>query len=947
MSSPHDASESASRYVVGIDLGTTNSAVAYVDTRQDTRKIEVFPIAQITDAGEWEERDTLSSCHYEPAEAELASNALRLPWQETDPGYSVGAFARFRGDAVPDRLIASAKSWLCHGGVDRTAPLLPWQGAPDAARLSPVEASGRILRQMREAWDFRHADAPLAEQDVVLTLPASFDEVARELTVRAAKQAGLPRVSLVEEPQAAFYAWLDRQGADWEQAVQPGETILVCDIGGGTTDFTLIFVKPSESAEGKIHFQRIAVGPHLILGGDNLDLALARYVEPRLAVGGQLSPRQWGTLVHACRRAKELALGASPPDDVTITLPGASSRIVGGSRSVTLPVTEIRELLLEGFLPHVDLDARPAQSASGFREFGLPYAPDAGMTRYLAAFLRQSHAALPNPELSEHDSAVRPDHILFNGGFFASPVLRSRLVEAVSAWFGSDDVPQTWTPQVLENERLDLAVARGAAYFGMARRGTGIKIQAGLARSYYVGVSHAEGQSAVCLLPHGTETEQPVEIERPLFQVRIREPVEFPLYHSSTRLTDQPGNVVPVDQETFTPLPPIRTVLQAGRKTAGAESVPVRLFGRLTEIGTLEFGCREAKGSRQWQLQFDVRAATETDQTGHVGTGEASGFLEQDTVAACLEIIAQWFGDQSKPAVGDPAPSKLLPALEQASQMRRGAWPVSLLRTIADGLMRYHEGRKKSAQHESRWLYLLGYCLRPGFGFAADDWRVDRVWRYFQNEKLRFPSPASRIDSLILWRRVAAGLTAGQQSALANPLLSGIAGHIGKKASRKGRGSGAHESAEILRLVGSLELLPVQRKIEVAQVLLKRLPREENAALRGAAIWSLGRLGSRVPLHGPLNAVVPIEEAETWIRGLMHVASPPAMVNLALMQLARRTDDRFRDIDPGLREEVEAWLETAHAPPHYRAVVEEYAPLESEEQDEVFGESLPPGLCLA
>ncbi len=389
--------EAPSRYVVGIDLGTTNSAVTYVDTQETPWQVKVLLVPQLVAPGQVEARDTLPSFHYQAAPGEMPKGALRLPWSDRDPDWAVGVMARDEGTKSPGRLIASAKSWLCHSGVDRTADLLPWQGAADIERLSPVEASARYLAHIRDAWDAQFPGQPLAEQDVVITLPASFDEVARELTVEAAAAAQLPRVVLIEEPQAAFYAWVYKHKDDWQDKVETGHTILVCDIGGGTSDFTLINVRQSEvtgeEAGERIQFHRVAVGDHLILGGDNLDLALAHHIERKLTDGGRLTPRQWDVLVRSCRRVKETLLGEDPPDRATVNLPGVGAKLIGGGVRAEVTRQEVCGLLVDGFLPAAALADRPTSGQSGFREFGLPYASDPAITRHLAAFLN-AHGAV-------------------------------------------------------------------------------------------------------------------------------------------------------------------------------------------------------------------------------------------------------------------------------------------------------------------------------------------------------------------------------------------------------------------------------------------------------------------------------------------------------------------------------------------------------------------------
>lgn len=971
--SQSDTDQRPSRYVVGIDLGTTNSAMAYVDTEAESRRVQVFAIPQIVAPGVVEARDTLPSFHYEAAEGEFAPGALRLPWDSAERRDVVGVFARDQGAMAPGRLIASAKSWISHSGVDRTADLLPWHGLPDVERLSPVAVSSRYLAHLRAAWDHAFGQHPLADQDVVLTLPASFDEVARELTVKAAALAGLRRVVLLEEPQAAFYAWIDSQGDAWEQQVEPGQKILVCDIGGGTSDFTLIRVRRGD--QDKVQFHRVAVGEHLILGGDNLDLALAHHLERRIAGEGQLTPRQWGVLVQSSRRAKEELLGAAPRPHTTINLPGTGARLIGGGLQVEVTRDEVQEVLVEGFLPRVGLEDKPAARRSGFQEFGLPYASDPAITRYLAAFLtahgrdegqgsrvegqtandergEKARPAMPTalsassapPALDPRPSSLdhcRPDIVLFNGGLFESPALRARLLEVLRSWFSRPE-EQTWEPLVLRNDRLDLAVAQGAAYYGLVRRGIGVRISAGLARTYYVGVHDAgqAGPMALCLLPAGIEEGTGVDLER-TFDLLIRQPVEFPLYFSSTRLTDPPGTLTPVDREQMSSLPPIRTVLQAGKKGA-ANSVAVQLHARLTEIGTLELWCGELESGRRWRLQFDVRAATETERSGHLGEGESAGFIDEATLESCRALIRRTY------TRGGPKPEVLVKSLDELAGMPRGEWPASLLRGLWETLMEVETGRQVSVAHEARWLNLLGFCLRPGYGLAVDDWRVAQTWKLFQRKKVLHPNAMCRVEWLVLWRRIAGGLAAGQQRSLAEPLLSGVRPRSGTGA--RGRGPeispGSHETAETWRLLGALELLAVATKIELGTLVLAWIAHGENITARQAGGWTLARLATRVPTYGPLNTVVPTEHAGNWARRLIELDIAEPMIQFALVQMTRLTRDRDRDVSQKLREAAAEWLAAHKAPAHYLELVREGGELQGEEEGLVFGESLPRGLHL-
>lgn len=941
-----NATAPAARYVVGIDLGTTNSAVCFVDTEARPWHVATFAVPQVVAPGQVEARETLPSFHYQPAAGELPPAALKLPWAAAPPEHAVGVFARDHGGVVPGRLIASAKSWLCHTGVDRTAELLPWHGAADVTRLSPVDVSARYLDHIRQAWDARHPKDPLAAQDVVLTLPASFDEVARELTVKAAARAGLPRVVLIEEPQAAFYAWIDAHTADWERLVSPGQKILVVDIGGGTSDFTLIRVRAADG--GRVQFHRVAVGEHLILGGDNLDLALAQHFEERLTPGGRLDPRQWAVLVRACQRVKESLLGPAAPERLTVSLPGSGTRLIGGALQVEVTRDEVRRLLVDGFFPQVDLEAKPAGRQSGFQEFGLPYAPDAAVTRYLAAFLRaHRHVALEHvPQPIEHDPA-RPDIVLFNGGLFESPALQERLQEVLASWFRTPHEPQ-WSPLVLDNERLDLAVARGAAYYGMVRRGEGVRIAAGLARTYYIGVEQADSAGSeplagLCLVPAGVEPGEDIELSQHTFTLLVSQPVEFPLFVSSTRLTDQAGALVAIDREQMTALPPIRTVLRTTKKGESG-TIAVHLHARLTEIGTLDLWCSEVDGRRSWRLQFDVRSATQTDVAAHESAAEEEGFVDEALWNDCRRLIEATF------APGGTADTQgLIKRLSQTLGSDRRQWPSSLLRRMWETLMEFEAGRRRSAAYESRWLNLLGFALRPGYGLAVDDWRVAETWRVLQG-KLAHPTPACRNEWWILWRRIAGGLAAGQQQALAEPLLAPIRSLHRQLSTGKGRGGDysfqPHETPEAWRLLGSLELLPVGVRTELGGILLDLLTRKKMEPVRASLAWALGRVGARVPAYGPLNTVVPPDVVAGWLRTLLDVSRCDAMEQLAVMQLARRTQDRYRDVDDGLRQKVGAWLTRADAPEHFQVLVRDGGTLDTEEQGLVFGEALPRGLRL-
>ncbi|HEV7282241.1 MAG TPA: Hsp70 family protein [Pirellulaceae bacterium] len=974
-----------SRYVVGIDLGTTNSALAYVDTEASDRVVRTLAIAQLVDAGKVAAPQSLPSFLYLPEPA-VGEEALRLPWSQGPLAREViGAWARDRAAQVPGRVVVSAKSWLCHAGVNRTAPLLPWQGAEDAPRLSPVEASSRYLAHLAAAWNEEFRNYPLAEQDVTLTLPASFDEAARELTIEAAAMAGLRRIVLLEEPQAAFYAWLEKRSADWESVCRPGQKILVCDIGGGTTDFTLIRVRKrsasADAGEGdaRIQFHRVAVGEHLILGGDNMDLALARRLEERTTNGGRLPPRQWESLLRRCRETKEKLLADDAAESYSFQATGGGSKLVGGSLQFAVVREEAESVVLDGFFPFVDLEEKPQRRRSGFQEFGLPYAPDPAATRYLAAFLTaHRHVATEElPERLDHDPA-RPDLILFNGGVLESTKIRSRIVEQIERWFGPTS-PPGWRPLVLDHERLDLAVARGAAYYGLVRRGEGVRIAAGLARTYYLGVARdgapaettvgsgvegdetnavmpaiIEGQRALCMVPGNAEPGDEISLDGVPMRLTVSRPVEFPLFVSSVRLADPPGTVVTVDPESMQPLAPLRTVIRSRSKNDEG-TIAVTLHVRLTEIGTLEVWLQEreedrrsdATNPRRWRLQFDVRAALETDRESVESQGERLGILEESAWEACAAALDDVFAES-----GTADPDYLVARLGEALASPRDAWTPVALRRIWDRLLELEQGRKKSPKHEARWLNLCGFALRPGYGVALDDWRVSETWRKVQG-KLYHGSPACRQESLVLWRRVAGGLSPGQQKAIAEPLLTTV-----RALHRRATGAGVRdvvpdpkETVEIWRLLGSLELLPVGEKRQLGDRMLDLMFRRKYDPARRAMLWALGRLGQRVPVYGPLDSLLPADRAEAWLaviaKGWKELSDPEPLDPVPILQLARRTGDRHRDISVSAREKAIAMLEMFDAPAHIVRLVSEGGALDADEQTAVMGEALPLGLSIA
>jgi molecular chaperone DnaK (HSP70) len=606
-------------YSIGIDLGTTHSALAYVDldlSEGEEVALHVKDIGQHVGVGQIEDKKLLPSFLYLPHPGELAPGALALPWK-ADLAFTVGELARQLGAKTPMRLVSSAKSWLGHGGVDRRAPILPpkaMQDEGDIPRISPLEASTRYLAHLRDAWDHAHPEAPLAAQEVVLTVPASFDPGARELTSEAARLAGLEHAVLLEEPQAALYAWVQRSGGGWRKQVRLGDVILVVDLGGGTSDMSLIAVTEEG---GNLALSRVAVGEHILLGGDNMDLALAAFVQRKLEEQGhKLDAWQLGALVHACRGAKEALLSDGAPEAAPIVVPTRGSKLIGGSIRTELRANEIAELLVEGFFPVVASGDRPlSRPRTGLRALGLPYAQDAAITRHLAAFLGKQIDATEDLAgfVAQKGSFLHPTAVLFNGGVLKAPALARRILEVLNQWLEADGAPPA---RLLEGADLDLAVARGAAYYAYVRRGKGVRIRGGTAKSYYVGIESSMPAvpgmepplSALCIAPFGMEEGTQAEAAPQELGLVVGEPVSFRFFESATRRDDRPGAVV--DRvEQLEELPSIEATLPA-EPSAGHRSgdiVPVRLQAAVTELGTLRLEAIGNRAAERWKIELDVR----------------------------------------------------------------------------------------------------------------------------------------------------------------------------------------------------------------------------------------------------------------------------------------------------------------------------------------------------
>ena len=907
-----------SRYIVGIDLGTTNSAVSYIDTEAASPALKQFSVPQLVEVGEVGADALLPSFCYLPGAHELPEGALELPWTKENQ-HAVGIFAREQGAAVPGRLVASAKSWLAHGGVDRTSGILPWQGDLGDDAVSPVEISRYYIEHIGRAWDAKFGNQRdregnrciLSQQHVIITVPASFDEAARELTRQAAADAGLTEITFLEEPLAAFYAWLHRNKGKWQQQLDEKSLVLVVDIGGGTTDFSLIDV------EAGYTLRRTAVGDHLLLGGDNVDMALARQVEDEWGV--KLKSREWSTLCHQCRAAKERLLAPQAPEQVQVSVAAPGSSIVGGTRTGTITHAQVLTTLLEGFFPRLDADAHAPKKRTGIRQMGLPYVADPAATRHLLDFLR--HAAGLTDADSQNGLAM-PHRVLFNGGSLQPELLRTRLSEILRDWTGRE-VPE------LVSEDLNLAVSRGAVCYGLARRGKGVRVKGGIARSYYLEVARGKNdKTLLCVMPRDTEEGQRIELTGYDFRVIANRPVQFPLFTSATRLGDQAGDVI-LDREELTQMPPLQTVLSYGK--GEHLELDIRLHAILNEVGTLDIWCETTDGHHRYPLSFNIRRAPREGQS----MNSLEKIIDAQLTDTAREVLVKDFDD------ADRLPS-IYKDIENTVDLGRREWGAHFLRLLTDELITMKDVRERTAVHESRWLNLAGFCLRPGFGAAGDEWRTREMWKIWHTGPLAKSKPDVATEWWIFWRRIAGGLGEGHQQQ--------ISGQLAKELVVKGiiqktpKGRNKQEAVEMWRCLGGLERMSAKQKLKVFRAIL-----EHEGKLDSHFFWTLARLGARQLFYGPENAVIPADRLSTLLGKLFdHVkkANKQAlrMGLLAVSNICRRTGMRDLDFEDNTIQQALYLLQELDAPDEWKAQLEDITEDSDAYRTELIADRLPLGL---
>lgn len=933
------------RFLVGIDLGTTNTVVAYCEITDNLEQSEVslFDIDQLIGPGEVVRKPLLPSFRYHPAQGQISPSDLTLPW-ENQPvsgdikNVIVGEWARELGAKVEGRQVSSAKSWLSHQAVDRSSDILPWAGAQDVDKVSPVIASASYLNHIRQAWNYRHPSNKLEDQDVVVTVPASFDETARKLTLEAAELAGLKKIVLLEEPQAVCYDWYARHQQTAADELKDLPLILVCDVGGGTTDLSLIEAKfkQSNDSESELALDRIGVGEHLMLGGDNLDLALAHLAESRFNQNKKLTAASLTKLIQQTRKAKENLLSSNAPEEVKITMLGSGSKLLGGTKSIALSKQEVHQIALDGFFPLSEFNEVPDKRRSAVVEFGLPYVADPAVSKHVAEFLTQ-HQQVSRSALGIEDEKQNaiPVGLLLNGGVFNSDLVTERVTTLLSDWRGA---PVT----VLDNPHPDWSVALGAVAFGKARRGAQLKIGGGAARSYFLHLQEKNKMGkALCLLAKGTEEGHEIRLSGRRFSLTLGEPVRFNLLTSThDTLTNntaiQNGVMVDVDPDLFVPLPPYITTLEGEGAELHAnqkERVEVQLACQLTEVGTLKMECVSAEDdTKRWALEFEVRnkqADDNEDVQLHPKLNE------------CKELVARLYSGNKKSA--DSKEIKTLAKDLEKKLGKRDEWDFTTLRQLFDAFAQGRKRRRRSEQHEKNWLRLAGFALRPGFGDPTDSWRIEQIWGLYQ-QNIQFKNHQGWTDWWVFWRRIAGGLNQEQQETI----LADIAKYLHPGAMKNPQSAKAAQDMgyeSMVRLSASLENLEVEDKVLLATWFLSKAINQNQ--FQQAHWWAMGRLASRTPLYGSQHSVIPREQAEQWLPKLLEQNwQKEPMIAFAAVMICRKTGDRLFDISDDYREKVLAKLKQSKVPESWVSLVEEVKELSDSESKRVFGDALPSGLTL-
>jgi molecular chaperone DnaK (HSP70) len=901
---------SATNYVVGVDLGTTNIVVSYGESESDS-PLQLLPIPQLVAAGQVSSLPMLPALRYHYTQ-ELADNQVALPWatdsiNQALPPAVIGKWALDLGSKVPTRLISSAKSWLSHRGAGSGDITLPLNADEHNKVCTPLKVTASYRAYIRAACEHQKPETPFCAQDIVVTVPASFDDIARSLTIEAIKQVGIKYFRLLEEPQAAFYHWLSNNSA---AGLAGKQKLFVCDIGGGTSDFTLISITHSNN-NILPELERVGVGEHLMLGGDNMDLALAAKAQQKLK--GNTKARDLQKLLPQCQKAKESLLSIDAPEEIKLQLSSAGSSLMASTQETRLTAKEVEQMILDGFFPQVTINVKPKQRQTALSDIGLPYPADPAITRHIAAFFQEQQNT---HSTEDNDNLEIADVWLLNGGPFLSDKIQQRLQQQMAAWSKQEIL-------CLHNPEPQTSVAHGAAYYARLQLASGLSsdkntklIKSTAPRHYFIRVASAQGDKGVCILPKNTGLHDKLALTDQIFNLRCNSQVQFDVASSLDIRDYTLGDSIDWHEKLHA-LPPLTTTLK------GEGQVPVNLVCELDELGVLQIELQQVNAKPSWQLAFNLRKTSDNPNTD-----------DEHRVKKALEVIEQWYGNASKTTPKEP----LRKSLEKCLGKREN-WSVNAARQLFDRLITLAKRRRRSAGHERSWLNIAGYCLRPGIGFAGDVERIEQVWGLFAQGIQHHQHADVWVQWWAFWRRAAAGLDQQQQLTLFNETKHVLDNNRGPVSKKVKLGAAVEEK---LRLIGALERLSLDNKREVLDHIAGELNHNKMADLY---CWMAARLLNRRLVYAASEYTMPAQDAEVVLDYLLQQDwKTHAPLGFISASAVRKTLDETLNISEQQFTQVQNKLKNIHS--RYLELLHATHTMDQQESQQYWGDALPSGLSI-
>ena len=906
-----------SRFIIGIDLGTTNIAVTFVDLNSENKTISLFKIPQIIAPGEIEDLELFPSFCFFP-DIKLNKAEMMNPSWNSKSSYTVGSYARDYGATIPNRFISSAKSWLCHSGVERKEKILPWGGNLAEVMHSPLEITSFYLDYIKKAWNHKYAHLKdsfgnpclFEEQNIVITIPASFDETARELTIEAARLAGCKQINLLEEPLAAFYSWLDLNSDSWQEQIAKDERVLVIDIGGGTSDFSIIELNENGALE------RTAAGNHLLLGGDNIDIAIAKKIEEKWNT--ELPHGDWLTLCQKTRQAKELLLNNLTLKSADITLLSQGSSLIGNLRKHTLERSELEELLIEGFFPMIEQNAPSPQKKRGIQKMGLPYETDPSIPAHLLQFLKYAQS-ISARSLKEGD-ALFPDKVLFNGGTMIPEILRKRIISSIQNWFNGRELIE------LSSRDLSLAVAYGASYYGRTKSHGGVKVKTAATKSYYLKVAQADKDDSakiLCIMPRGSDENKKIHTPGS-FTIETNRTVHFPLFSSATRIGDREGTFLD-ESEDISFVSSLFSMLRYGKHEK--VSLDAGITSELTESGVLRIELESKKTTHKWPLKFDVRLITDDELTA---LPENIITFDNEIVNRSKSFLTNYFLSSKTQNIS------IFKELESITSVPKDEWPIHFLRSLSDTLMEIDYKTLILADSEAKWLNICGFALRPGFGDPEDEIRLRKAWQLWASGLNNPNDPQTASEWWVFWRRIISGLKSGHQLSIYQEVSKNL---FPKGIYQQRIKLGEQPKAEMFRCLGSLELLGEKQKKLVGNILIERAKK-----LEPYEFWVLARIGARKLFHAPSNNTIASQTVESWVLDLLEDKVQSIDKFFAISRMASLTPDRASNISGETLAKAIKFLKDSKAPAHWIKHLETVTEDNQQERSKLLGDSVPLGI---